>query len=120
MNLMNSLYNFSEQNCPQNSYGVQFRFQSSKRCDIKHLKNKKLYCIEFLRIIVSLQLSATLIWDILEACSHCFLSYMIETPKANLQICAKANSNQSIHNRSMATFVRNPVLVKTALTIPEL
>ena len=39
--------NISTQNCPQNSNRAQFRFQSPKRCILKHLKNTKLYSIEF-------------------------------------------------------------------------
>ena len=46
---INSPYNFSIQNCLQNSDRVQLRFQSPKRCIIKHLKHTKLYSIEFLR-----------------------------------------------------------------------
>ena len=42
-------HNFSIQNCLQNSDIVQFRFQSPERCNIKYLKNTKLYSIELLR-----------------------------------------------------------------------
>ena len=42
-------YNFSKQNGPQNSDRVQFGLQSPERCITKHLKNTKLYSIEFLR-----------------------------------------------------------------------
>ena len=46
---VNSPYNSSIQNCPQNSDRVQLQFQSPKRCIIKHLNHAKLYSIEFLR-----------------------------------------------------------------------
>ena len=47
--LINSRYNFSVQNCYQNSDRVQLRSQSPERCIIKHLKNTKLCSIELLR-----------------------------------------------------------------------
>ena len=47
--LINSSCNFSIQNCPQNSDKVQFRFQFSKLCVIKYLKNTKLQSIESLK-----------------------------------------------------------------------
>ena len=51
IHIINSPYNFSMQNCPQNSDRVQLRFQSPEKCIIKHqyLKNTKLYSIEYLR-----------------------------------------------------------------------
>ena len=49
IHIVDSPYNFSIQNCPQNSDRAQVRFQSPKRCIIKHLKHTKLYSIEFLR-----------------------------------------------------------------------
>ena len=49
IHFINSQYNFSIQNCPQNSDIVQLRFQSPKLCIIKHLKHTKLNSIEFLR-----------------------------------------------------------------------
>ena len=50
MHLINSPYNLSIQNRPQNSDRVQFRLKSLQRCIIKDLKYTKLYSIEFLRI----------------------------------------------------------------------
>ena len=50
MHIFNSTYYLSIQNCPQNSDGVQFRFQSPEWCMIKILKDSKLYSIEFLRM----------------------------------------------------------------------
>ena len=48
--MVNYLYNFSIQNyCSKKSDRVQFRFQSPERCIMKHLKNTKLYAIEFSR-----------------------------------------------------------------------
>ena len=47
IHIINSPYDFSIQTCPQNSDRVQFRFWSPERCIIKHLKNTKLYSIEF-------------------------------------------------------------------------
>ena len=49
IHIVNSPYNFSIRNCPQYSDRVLLRFQSPKRCIIKHLKHTKLYSIEFLR-----------------------------------------------------------------------
>ena len=49
IHIINSPHNFSVQNRPQNSDRVRLRFQSPRRCIIKHLKNTKLYSIEFLR-----------------------------------------------------------------------
>ena len=46
--ISNSPYNFSVQNCPQNSDRVQFRFQSPERCIIEHLMNTKLHSIDLL------------------------------------------------------------------------
>ena len=57
IHFMNSPYNFSIQNCPQNSDRVQLRFQSPKRCIIKHLKLTELYSIEFLRTEMTSDLS---------------------------------------------------------------
>ena len=47
--IINSPYNLSLQNCPQYSDRVQFRFLSPELCIIEHLKNTKLYPIEFSR-----------------------------------------------------------------------
>ena len=49
IHIINSPYNFSIQNCPQNSDRVHLGFQSPKRCIIKQLKHTKLYSIGFLR-----------------------------------------------------------------------
>ena len=57
IHFINSPYNFSIQNCPQNSDRVQFGFQSPERCIIKHLKHTKLYSIEFLRTEITTHLS---------------------------------------------------------------
>ena len=57
IHFINSQYNFSIQNCPQNSDRVQLRFQSPKRCIIKHLKHTKLNSIEFLRTEMTSDLS---------------------------------------------------------------
>ena len=57
IHFINSQYNFSIQNCPQNSDRVQLRFQSPKWCIIKHLKHTKLNSIEFLRTEMTSDLS---------------------------------------------------------------
>ena len=57
IHFINSQYNFSIQNCPQNSDRVQLRFQSPERCIIKHLKHTKLNSIEFLRTEMTSDLS---------------------------------------------------------------
>ena len=49
MHIITSPYNFSIQNCPQNSDRVQLRIQSPKWCILKHLKNKKLHSVESLK-----------------------------------------------------------------------
>ena len=45
IHIINSPFNFSIQNSPQNSDKVQFWFESAERCITKHLKNTKLYPI---------------------------------------------------------------------------
>ena len=57
IHFINSQYNFFIQNCPQNSDRVQLRFQSPKRCIIKHLKHTKLNSIDFLRTEMTSDLS---------------------------------------------------------------
>ena len=54
---INSPYNFSIPNCPQNGDRVQFLFQSPEQCIIKQLKHTKLYSIYFLRTEVMSELS---------------------------------------------------------------
>ena len=57
IHIINSQYNFSMQNCHENSDRVQIRFQSHKRCIIKRLMQTKLYSIEFLRAETTSDLS---------------------------------------------------------------
>ena len=57
IHFINSQYNFSIQNCSQNSDRVQLRFQSPEWCIIKHLEHTKLNSIEFLRTEMTSDLS---------------------------------------------------------------
>ena len=54
IHLIKSPYNFSMQNCSENSDRVQFWFQSPQLCVIKHLKNTKLYSVDFPRTEMTL------------------------------------------------------------------
>ena len=44
IHVSNSPYDFTKQNCPQNSDRVQFQFKSPERCIIKQLKQGGVHC----------------------------------------------------------------------------